>query len=551
MITEYLENHSLNADYVKSLGWIWEDDSTTITIPIYNEEGKLLFSRYRHLEGSAKFTTDKGAKPALYCVHKIKNHNEVVLCEGESDTARLWQEGIPAVTGTSGVKTFSRALASPLAGKTVKICLDNDEAGNSSVEKYYSVLSEVGADPYIVELPEGVKDVCEFFTLGGTKQEFAELPTITIDDWKDKNTPEEFRLETVADINEYNIPPEEWLVNRILPAEGFAFIVGAEATGKSFYTLTLAQAVATGEAWLKNTAVDDTGKPLFYVSGKQNVLIIDKENTKRRVQSRTRWLGMGEIDNIYYLKYPHYFELADPREDDGISKIAKEAARQVKKNNIKFIIIDSFTDVMVGNENAAGDVQGFFDAMRRLFPNVCILVLHHASKPAQGVVRTSAQRARGSTNIMAQVYSAFYVEALPKSRSEFVIEQTKAGDAEKFPKFYVELDVQRIEGSDKTKVAGINYKGIVPDEEMKTDAAFVAIEGILVAKGSIGRKELLDMLQAEGISKRTALRAIKQMTEDKKIESVPDEHNKSKRKYIWISTMDEDFYSNQADLLDL
>jgi hypothetical protein len=534
MIKKYLKDHSLDPTHVKKLGWMWKEGSSTITIPVYDDKGQLLFSRYRHLEGQAKFSQDAGTHPALYCSHKIKKYTEVTFCEGEPDAARLWQEGIPAITGTSGVKTFSEALAAPLKGKEVTICLDNDEAGKSSIEQYYKILTEAGAVAKIKQLPEPFKDISDYFTAGYSKEDFEKLPTVSIDDWYDLNIPEEFKLETIKDILSQDIPPEEWLVNRILPAEGFAFIVGAEATGKSFYTLTLAKAVATGRPWLEETAVDDDGKPLFAVPSKENVLIIDKENTKRRVQSRARWMGVN-TDNIFYLKYPHYFELSDPNEEDGFSKIVKEAARQVKKHNIKFIIIDSFTDVMVGNENAASDVQGFFDAMRRLFPGTSGCVLHHASKPAQGVTRTSAQRARGSTNIMAQVYSAFYVESVLKSKTEFILEQTKAGDAEKLSRFYVELDVQPIaNGNGKTKVVGIKYKGIVPDEEMKTNAAISAIEEIFKSKDIVSRKEMLELLQADGISQRTALRAIKQMKTDKIIDSVPDEKNKAKRNYILL-----------------
>ena len=48
---------------------------------------------------------------------------------------------------------------------------------------------------------------------------------------------------------------------------------------------------------------------------------------------------MDKLDNVFYFKYPHFFELSDPKEEDGFSKIAKEASRQVKKHNIKFIVL--------------------------------------------------------------------------------------------------------------------------------------------------------------------------------------------------------------------
>lgn len=529
MIDQYFTEHSLKEDFVKSLGWTWDKNGTSITIPIYDEKGKLLFSRYRHLQGQNKFTQDKNTHPAIYCLHKIKNHETVIYAEGEPDTARLWQEQIPAVTGTSGVKTISPKLISQLKGKNIILCLDTDEAGQSSIEDYYNIFTAEDIPTTIKQLPPQVKDVCEYFSAGYTKEDFENLPTLTFDEWKDITTPEEYKLETAKDIISQKIPPDDWLVDRVIPAEGFTFIVGAEATGKSFYALSLAKAISTGTQWMD--AHDNHDQQMFTVKSKEKVLIIDKENTKRRIQSRMKWFDINS-DNIFFLKFPHYFELSDPSQDDGFSVIAKEASRQVKKNNIKFIIVDSFTDVMVGNENAASDVQGFFDAMRRLFPGTSTLVLHHVSKPVPGVFRTSAQRTRGSTNINAQVYSMFFVEALPKSRTEFVFEQTKAGDAQKLPKFIVELDVQENESSNKTQVKGILYKGIVPDEDMKIKEAVVEIENILKNTSQVSREDVVSVLQQKNISLSTVKRALKNMSDSGDIDSTPDPNNKRRKLYF-------------------
>ena len=519
---EYLSTHSLNEAFTKKI-FLWDFGPDKITIPVFDDIGITAFNRYRHFSGPAKFSADTGSHPTLYPAHLIKKQETVVLCEGEPDCVRLWQEKIPAVTGTSGVKTFSPKITEPLKGKRVLITLDTDEEGQGSVEKYFKVLTETGATPFIIDLPPQFKDVSEYFTAGHTKADFDQLTRYcTLEDWQDAHEPEEYNFEEGPAILARDLPPEEWLVDRILPTEGFAFIIGPEATAKSFFALTLAQAVATKTAWLKQ----------FKANKQEKVLIIDKENTKRRVQSRMKGLSMtGE--NIFWLKYPHYFELTDDSSEDGFSKIAKSAARKVKTNKIKFIIIDSFTDVMIGNENAAGDVQKFFDAMRQLFPGCCILVLHHASKPAPGLTRTSAQRTRGSTNIMAQVYSAFFVEALPKSKKEFTLEQTKAGDAEKLNKFLVELAVEPVGEEGKTKVAEILYKGEVQDAEAKLAEAELVIEEAFKSTSSIARKDFLDMAQSEGISQRTADRAIKAMIDEEKVEAGQDPNNRSKKIYYW------------------
>jgi len=529
---EYFTNHTLNEEFLKRLGWTWDDNK--ITIPIYDEKAKILFERYRHLSGETKFTAQKGSHPTLYPLYKIIKHKQLVMCEGEPDCARLWQEGIPTVTATSGVKVFNPKIAEPLADKEIFLVLDNDEAGQTSMEKYVEILTKVNATIKIVELPEGYKDVSDYFTAGFTKKDFQKLmdTAISFDEWTEKHEPETFALETAAELVKQDIPAEQWLVDRILPVEGFCFFVGAEATGKTFYTLTLADSVVNGTPWLGKFDVKIPGK----------VLIIDKENTKRRIQSRMKGLSIDSPD-IYRVSYPHFFEIADPEAETGFTQFALSLSRKVKKLGIKLVIIDAFTDILVGNENDRGEVQTFFDAMRQLFPGVSILVLHHASKPAPGVVRTSAQRARGSTNIMAQVYSAFYVESVAKSKNEFIIEQTKAGDSEKINRFMIELVSEPDPTSPgNTVVTHIEHRGEVQDAEMKLQEAVEMIEEMFKATSQISRQELIDSLQAEGVSQRTVGRAIKQLQEDKMLDAIPDPNNKSKRFYVWMGSKKEQIY---------
>lgn len=528
---DYLLDHSLNEEFVtKKLGWVLSD--TKITIPIYGADGKLLYCKYRHLDfaerkaagdrNANKFSFDLGGHPVLYCVHKIKNLKEVVLAEGEIDAARLWQDDIPAVTSTGGVKTFSSLIAAPLTKKTVYITLDTDKAGVSEVEKYYQVLESVGAHPLIIDIPAEYKDVSVYFTLNkNATVDFKNLMSkaLNLDEWLDAHEPDDFKVETATELLADQLPEEEWLIDRVIPSEGFVFIAGAEATGKSFYTLTMANSLVTGSPWLDK----------FPIKKKVKVLFIDKENTRRRIQSRLRGLGIEDPDNmIYRVKYPHYFELADEKEDDGLSRFAKSLSRRVVKWNIGLIIIDSFTDVMVGNENAAGDVQGFFDAMRRLFPNRTILVLHHESKPAPGVPRTSSQRFRGSTNITAQIVVGFRVESIPKSNGEFTMEQTKSGDAEKIQKFKVIMKVEPLfAGSDKTKVTALKYGGEVFDQAQKVAETMEMIIDALSDAPLMSRTQIMDMTLGEGESETTTRRALKQLMEDGIIDETQDGRNKS------------------------
>ncbi|KKR98911.1 MAG: hypothetical protein UU51_C0035G0001, partial [Microgenomates group bacterium GW2011_GWC1_41_20] len=306
--------------------------------------------------------------------------------------------------------------------------------------------------------------------------------------------------------------------------EGFCFIYGAEGTGKSFITLSLAQAVASGTDWLGQFKVPQAGKVMF----------IDKENPKPMLARRLKALGM-DSPNITWIKYPEKLQLVD--EKGQVTPFAQALADDVVAEGIQMIVIDSFVDLMVGNENAASDTQMFFDTMRALFPNVAMVVIHHENKPSQGVFRSDSQRARGSSNISAQTVTQFRLEAVAKSKTDLTLKQTKARDAQKIDKFMVRMVVATNEDG-ATQVTGFEYVGIVAgDIDEKTDEARATIEEMLSVESLISRKEIIELCQNRGISESTVRRSLKKMLEDEIIDETSDPQNKSKKNYFLINAV--------------
>lgn len=527
-IQKYADEHSLDLEFIqKEFNVTWNND--TITIPIYGINNEFLYNKYRHLEGSAKFTFGTGGHPMLFCSNKVVGEESVVLCEGEIDVLRLWQEGVPAVTGTAGVATFNCDLAESLKGKVVYVCLDSDDAGQKQVGKYLTILKDVGADPMVMQLPREFKDVSIYFTSGKTKEDFQELgkKALTPEDWQDQNESEDFGLETADEILLKEISPERWLVDKVIPIEGLCFIVGPEATAKSFHALMIANSVVTGKAWL--------GK--FEVKKQTSVLIIDKENTQRRIQDRLRGLNISG-KNIYWLKYPQKLELSSPEnKEDGFTDFIKVIARRVKKYKIGLIIVDSFTDLLIGDENDRAAIQDFVSAFKQLFPLIAYLILHHAGKQVAGNHRPTSQMARGSTNIMAQCYSAFHTEPVRKSKTQFTIEQTKAGDSIKMNKFIIELKaIPDPFNSNETLINDIEYIGEVQEKEEELSKAIELIEEKFAVSNRIPRKQLLEELMIESVSTSTFERAIRQLKDDRKIKTENSETVKRGQDYIWIDS---------------
>lgn len=176
---EYIKQHDISPKSIEKFGL--KPVGSELVIPVCDENEKVLYNKYRNLNldkdpGGNKFRFDTGAKTTLFNIKALKNDkNYVCLCEGEMDAVRLDQEDIFAVSGTTGASTFKDEWVSEFKSKSVFICYDNDNAGRENSSKVAQKLSDAGIKSKVVELPEGIKDICEFFAKGHTKEEFMDL----------------------------------------------------------------------------------------------------------------------------------------------------------------------------------------------------------------------------------------------------------------------------------------------------------------------------------------------------------------------------------------
>lgn len=513
---QYLKDHTISEDFVKNEGWTWVDKK--INIPVVDLEGKFLFTKERNLDhiphnkdpdGPPKYHMPKGVHAALFNYLAVKDRSYIIICEGEMDCIRLKQDNIPAVSSTNGAESFTKEWAELLEGKKVFICLDNDPTGKKGIDKIVEFIPEAK----IVVLPDKIKDVCEYFASGKTVPNFIALvkEALTPEEWKLLNEPEEYKLINAKEICALEFEEQPWLIEKILYMEGFCFIYGSEGVGKSFITLSIADAIANGKKWLDQ----------FNVPKAVKVLFIDKENPMSILSKRLKNMSM-DSENIYWVKQPAGLTLVDNKGE--LSKFAISIAEKVESQGISLIVIDSFVDLMVGSENSAEETQKFFSAIRVMFPNKAILVLHHESKQTQGVFRSDAQKTRGSTNINAQAITQFRIEAIAKSKTDLTIKQTKARDAQKLDKFMIRMKVESVEGgNDETKVVGFDYVGIVAgekDDTGKMEEAKNLIKEILTDDINVNRKVLINSGEGAGISESTMDRVLREMTKDGLIEKI-------------------------------
>lgn len=511
----YLDQHGITEETIELFELSWDEDY--LHIPIKDEEGNDLFIKSRFLKyeeqsqdkKQPKYKNSLGSHATLFNYYAVKDSTKLVLTEGELDAMKLMQEGIPAISSTGGAGTFPPEFKELLKDKKIYICYDNDEAGTKGIRSLLDIIPTAR----VVQLPKDTKDVCEYFQAGYTIDDFLKRMKLaqTRSEFISSHLPEEYQLLSGKELMSLEFEEVPWLIEPMIYNQGFCFIYGAEGIGKSFLALSIAKAVAEGEDWL---GVYKANKPT-------PVLYLDKENPHSLMQKRAKGLG-GIPDNLYWLKYPAQFSLHDGK--GNASEFAMTLSTLIEEKQIGLIVIDSFVDLMIGNESSAEDTQRFFDGLRVLYPNVAYLVLHHENKPSPGAFRTAGQRLRGSTNINAQTFTMFRLEAVAKSKTEMTLQQTKARDEQKLDKFMIKMIVESDPNNlSKTIVTGFEFMGIVVESaDAKSEEAEEFIRNTLSEQFDyqLSRQELVAIASASGLSQRTIDRTLKSMEDEKAIAKV-------------------------------
>lgn len=320
-----------------------------------------------------------------------------------------------------------------------------------------------------------------------------------------------FQIESLVDLYHESMPPQRWLIKNMIPAEGVVMIDGAPATGKSFYSLTMAHSISTGSPWLNH----------FEVSQTTNVLIIDKENGRRRFQDRMKGLGMVG-DNMWRIKQPEKFSFADAK--GVLTDFAKFTVGFVDEHNIGLIVIDSMVDLMSGDENSAGDTQLFFNNIRSLYPHQTILVLHHEGKDDKNE-KSKMNKSRGSSNIPGQADFIFRVQPVIGEPGTFQFEHAKSRDTAMMTPFTIRMITKPDpEDPERTMVTALQYGEEILDGDPKKLGAMEIIMAMLPDRDDMEfllREDIVAECAVNDISEETTKDAIYELARRKILKSEP------------------------------
>lgn len=135
-----------------------------IIIPFLSE-GRIIFLQGRRLdEEQPKYLHISRPVPLFNedVLKVLKKGDKIYICEGVFDAIMLEQNGHKAVA-ILGVNNFKPEMTDLFKGFEVILCLDNDEAGRKATKELGGRFALKGQRVSKKELPDGVKDITEYF----------------------------------------------------------------------------------------------------------------------------------------------------------------------------------------------------------------------------------------------------------------------------------------------------------------------------------------------------------------------------------------------------
>ena len=191
----------------------------------------------------------------------------------------------------------------------------------------------------------------------------------------------------LSDILTHPILPITWDIVHFLPSRRRCVIYGEYGALKTWLLLDMALHLVIGEPWLGHEV------PL-----PKSVLFIDEEMAEEDLRRRLKLLADGLPQLHGEPKFAALSRAGVTFDTYGALKLLKLLENQ--QFNPDIVIVESFTRVMPGNENLAGEVAAFWRNLEPISREKTLVMSHHMSKP-QDTPRDVRNRARGSVDILA------------------------------------------------------------------------------------------------------------------------------------------------------
>ena len=335
----------------------------------------------------------KGVETVPYRLNELIASDYVVIVEGEKDADRLAELGIVATTNMQGAGNWQAELSKYFEGKRVYIIPDNDKAGSDRTPKIIEALHPVAQSIRVCDVCAGMpakSDVSDYLDAGNEisiekLNSYAIIQDPIIDIIDESNVFELINADQIT----ASLATDDFVEN-LLISGAMSVVYGPSNCGKTFFASDLALHVAIGARW-RDREIEQGGVIYIAAEGAHGI--------KNRVAAFKQKHGI--VDGIPFGVLPTSVNMSDP---EGDIDTLINTVRLAKKNygRVALVVIDTLARVMVGNENAAEDMNAVIKNADRLrqVTNAHVMLIHHSGKSKEAGARgSSALRAATDTEI--------------------------------------------------------------------------------------------------------------------------------------------------------
>ncbi len=380
-----------------------ENMAGALVVPAYAPDGALQSLQLIPPPGAGKKMNLPGAPMAgaSFTVGEVVPGGVVHIVEGPGQGWACWQATGAAAVVCFGAGNMAR-LAADLRSKdpTARLVLVGDKGKETLVQ---GIAADVGGQ--FVWMPEGEADNFDCNDLA--QRDGADLLADLLERAQVPAPPPLPLSVVFADeLPDAFTPPDE-LVEGLLTAGDGSVLYGDSNSGKTFFVIDVACAVARGVSWMGRKT--EPGLVVYLAAE-------SPQSVRSRLQAYQRHHGV-RVPNFAIVQSP--IDLFDGEADtEAVITVVRELERQ-RGCKARLIVGDTLARLSAGaNENAGQDmglVVRRFDRIRSAC-NAHFLLVHHSGKAA-------ANGARGWSGIRAAVDTEIEVTDSPQGRCAEITKQ--------------------------------------------------------------------------------------------------------------------------------
>lgn len=357
-----------------------------LVCPMFSPDGELTSLQFIDADGEKRFLSGGKVSGATWMIGTAEGARTIYVCEGVATAITIFEAtGQPVVVAYSASNLTAAAQFAANMGPVVVVG-DNDESGTGQRE---AVKAADAIGCRVVIPPNTGQDVNDYAQDGGDVAGLLRQHSTDAVDVADR-----LKLVFADDLPPDYQPPDE-IIEGLITSSSTTVIYGDSNSGKTFFALSLARAIACGdECYGRRT---DRGLVVYLASESPGSI-------RSRVQAMQRFYS-DDLSGIAIVQAPVNFYESSGDAVDVISVIRH--VESMRGQPVRLVIADTLARIASGaNENSGedmGPVMARFDAVVNE-TGVSMVIIHHAGKDA-------AKGARGWSGIRAHVDTEIEVVA--------------------------------------------------------------------------------------------------------------------------------------------